>query len=332
MLKSVTVSPYKKNSEIGQKARFLIRDLSSCDTMINTNCDIYGQDQPYDQFEESSIDNPDCCIQYVEFTNFIRTRYKNIGIFEPSFRDMSQQENYLKLLDTVVVRSDAQKKILPASIRKRAVVARPTIGIIPRQSPMKKIGGSLSFYISALGEHSNLDKALSAYMQTFTVNDNTILNIFSSNPEEMVEYIRTIREGLAMYGKISLYPTIAVHNNSSIHQQCNCFIDIGMTYDISLETMFAAAHANPIISCNHNGLMQWLDKDCCYLVKSYEGCRDSHLVGNIPEILSLSKAMRTAYENREEFREKQSMMLDTGYESFHYKHKESTGDTICSLY
>jgi len=332
MLKSVTIAPYKKNSETGQKARFLIEDLSSCDTILNTNCAIHGQDGPYENFKESTIDNPDCCIQYVEFANFIRTRYKNIGIFEPSFRDLSEQENYLKLLDTILVRSEAQKKILPRSIRERVAVARPSIGVVPRQSPMKKIGGRLNFYISALGEHSNLDKVLSSYFQTFTVNDNVVLNIFSLKPEDVVKYVETIRERLSMYSKIPLYPTISVNNNSSIHQQSNCFIDVGMTYDISLQTMIAAAHANPIISCNHDGLMQWLDKDCCYLVGSHEGCRDSSLVGNIPEDLALSEAMRMAYENKEEFGEKQNMMLDKGHRSFYYTNKESVGDTICSLY
>ena len=146
---------------MGQKSRFLINDLSSYDGIFNTNCSIYGQDQIYGEFEESSIDNPDCCIQYVNFENFIRTEYNNIGIFEPSFQDVSQQENYLKLLDTIVVRSDAQKNILPSSVKERVSVVRPSIGNVPRQSPMKRIGSKLSFYISAIADHSNLDIALS---------------------------------------------------------------------------------------------------------------------------------------------------------------------------
>lgn len=332
MLRSVTISPYKKNSELGQKARFLIEDLSSCDRIFNTNCAIHGQDEPYENFEESTVDNPDCCIQYVQFANFIRTGYKNIGIFEPFFRDLSEQENYLKLLDTIVVRSDAQKKIFPSSIREKVVVARPSIGLVPRQSAMKKIGGSLNFYISALEEHSNLDKVLSAYLQTFTINDNVALNILSLNPEDMSRYIQPIVEGFSKYTTTSLYPVISVQNNSSIHQASDCFIDMGMSYEISLQTMIAAAYSNPIISCNNDGLMQWLDKDCCYLVNSHEGCRDSSLVGNIPEILSLSKAMRRAYENREEFKDKQNRMLDDGYRSFYYTNKQSVGETICSLY
>ena len=332
MLKSVTIAPYKKNSELGQKARFLIEDISSCDSIFNTNCAIHGQDAPYENFEESVVDNPDCCIQYVEFANFIRTRYKNIGIFEPSFRNLSEQENYLKLLDTIVVHSEAQKKILPRDIRERVVVARPSIGLVPRQSPMKKIGGRLNFYISALEEHSNLDKVLSVYMQTFTDNDNVVLNILTLNPEDMVKYIETIRERLSIYSKIPLYPTISIHNNSSIHQQSNCFIDVGMTYDISLQTMLAVAHSNPVISCNHDGLMQWLDKDFCYLVGSDEGRRGSSLVGNIPEVRSLSKTMKEVYENREDFRDKQNRMLDDGHRSFYYTNKQSVGETICSLY
>ena len=147
-----------------------------------------------------------------------------------------------------------------------------------------------------------------------------------------MKYIDTIKDRLSMYSKVPLYPTISLHNNSSIHQESNCFIDVGMTYDISLQTMLAVAHSNPVISCNHDGLMQWLDKDCCYLVGSDEGRRDSNLVGNIPEIRSLSKTMKEAYKNREGFRDKQDMMLDEGHKSFYYTNKESLGDTICSLY
>jgi len=332
MIKSVTISPYKKNSEIGQKARFLIRDLSSCESIFNTNCEIYGQDQPYDSFEESSIDNPDCCIQYVEFPDFIRTQYKDIGIFEPSFRGLDQQENYLRLLDTIVVRSDAQKEIMPHSVRDRVEVARPNIGAVPPPSPLKKLRGEFSFYISALEEYSNLDIVLSHYMKTFTINDNVILNIFSSSPQEMGSYIENIRNRLSIYDKVSLYPAISIYKDPSIHQRSDCFIDVSMTYDISIQTMIAAANSNPIISCNHDGTMQWLHKDCCYLVKSHEGCRDSHLIGNIPDGPSLAEAMGEAYENRKDFKNKQTAMLDEGHKSFYYKPKENLGKTICSQY
>ena len=332
MLKSITVSPYNKNSDMGQKSRFLINDLSSYDGIFNTNCSIYGQDQIYGEFEESSIDNPDCCIQYVNFENFIRTEYNNIGIFEPSFQDVSQQENYLKLLDTIVVRSDAQKNILPSSVKERVSVVRPSIGNVPRQSPMKRIGSKLSFYISAIADHSNLDIALSAYLREFTINDNVVLNVLSSSPEDLVKFIENIRKKLSMYAKIELYPEISIYDNASIHEKSDCFIDIRMTYDISLQTMVATANSNPIISCNHNGLLQWVGEDSCYLVESCEGYRDSHSIGNVPDGLSLAREMRRAYEDRDGFKEKQAMMLDSGYKSFYYTTKESIGETICSLY
>ena len=96
--------------------------------------------------------------------------------------------------------------------------------------------------------------------------------------------------------------------------------------------MVASANSNPIISCNHNGLLQWIDKDSCYLTKSYEGYRESHVIGNVPDGLSLAREMRRAYEDRDEFKNKQEMMLDVGYKSFYYTQKESIGETICSLY
>jgi hypothetical protein len=332
MINSVTVSPYKKDSNMGQKARVLIKELSDCDNIFNTNCSIYGQDNTYVGFPESSIDSPDCCIQYVNFTDFIRTKYKNIGIFEPSLQDTSRQENYLKLLDAIVVRSDIQKNMLPDSVKEKACVVRPSIDRIPRQSPMKKIGGRLSFYISSIGEYSNLDIALTAYLREFTVNDDVVLNILCENPQELGEYVEGIRKSLAMYGKTSLYPDITAYNNISIHQQSDCFIDIQMDYEISLQTMVAAAHSNPIISCNHNGIMQWIDEEYCYSVKAYEGPRNSHFIGSVPDGLSLSDKMRRAYENRSEFNNKQTMMLDIGYESFYHTQQQGIGEAICSLY
>ena len=332
MLKSITVSPYKKDSDMGQKSRFLIGELSDYDEIFNTNCSIYGQDNSHEGFEESLIDNPDCCIQYVNFTDFIRTKYKNIGIFEPSLQDVSVQENYLKLLDTIIVRSDMQKDILPDSVKEKIHVVKPSIGKIPRQSPMKKIGGRLSFYISSVGEYSNLDVALTSYLREFTINDNVILNIFDLNSEALANYIDGVKKRLAMYGKKDLYPEISIFQNPSIHTRSNCFIDISMNYEISLQTMLAASHSNPVISCNHNGLMQWLPKECCYLVDSHAGPRDSHSIGNIPESLSLSATMRRVYENKSEFNTKQATMLDTGYKSFYYTQKESIGEVVCSLY
>ena len=133
MIKSVTISPYESNSEIGVKSRSLVKDLSSCDNINNTNCSIYDRQVEVSGIQELPIENPDLCIQYVNYENFVKTRYTNVGVFEPTLKGVIEQENFLRLLDKIVVRSHSQKKIIPKPLRKNVLVARPTVAKAPKQ-------------------------------------------------------------------------------------------------------------------------------------------------------------------------------------------------------
>ena len=331
MIKSVTISPYESNSEIGVKSRSLVKDLSSCDNINNTNCSIYDRQVEVSGIQELPIENPDLCIQYVNYENFVKTKYTNVGIFEPTLKGVIEQENFLRLLDKIVVRSHSQKKTIPKPLRKNVLVARPTVAKAPRQSSMKHITKNTCFLTSSLGEYTNLEVVIRAYLSSFTSSDNVVLNVLSDSPQQLVSFINTIKEGINVFTKVDLYPTIAIYNDNSVYEKSNCFIDATMDYSISLPTMISASYATPIITCNHDGIFEWLDEKYCYLVKSSEGRRSSHLIGNIPNELHLAETMKRVVNNKKEFRNKQEMMIRSGYKSFYYKHNKSVGDVICSM-
>jgi len=331
MIKSVTISPYESNSEMGEKSRSIVRDLSSYEGIMNTNCSIYDKELKLDNIEESSIEDPDLCVQYVNYENFVKTKFLNIGIFEPTLKGAVEQENFLRLLDKIVVRSHSQRQLMPRSLKDDILVARPTVSRVPKQSSTKHIVKNTSFLVSSLGEYTNLEVVIQAYLSSFTSSDNVVLNILSESPQELADFINTIKQNLKSFTKVDLYPTIAIYNDTSVYEKSNCFIDVSMDYCISLPTMTAASYASPIISCNHDGIFEWLDEKYCYLVKSYEGRRSSHLVGNIPDALHLGETMKRIVRNKKEFRNKQEMMITSGYRSFYYEDNKSIGDVICSM-
>lgn len=331
MIKSVTISPYNSNSNMGEKSRCLVADISACDSIVNTNCSIYAKEVPVQNIQESPLEDIDACIQYVRHPNFIKSPYTNIGIFEPSLEGKSQEENFLRLLDYLIVRSNKQRSLIPKSLQSKTLVARPNVSQVAKQSPIKKIDKNTAFCISGLGEHSNLELVLKAYLSSFTSKDNVILNILSNSPEDLANFVTQIRNTLSIFGKTDLYPTVALYNNLNIYERSNCFIDVSMDYSISLQTMMAVSYANPLITCNHDGILEWLDQKGCYLVNSHRGRRASNLIGNVPDEINLADVMKRVVHDRKELNRKQSFMLESGFQSFYYKKDKSVGDIVCSL-
>ena len=331
MIKSVTISPYNSNSHMGEKARSLVADISSCDGIVNTNSSIYKKEIAVQNVQENVLDDIDTCIQYVKYMNFVKSSYTNIGIFEPSLQGNTQEKNFLRLLDYIIVRSHKQRSLLPKCLQPKTFVARPNVAQVAKQSPIKKISKDTAFCVSALGKHTNLEKVLKAYLSSFTSKDNVILNILSNSPEELSKFVTDIRNSLSIFGKIDLYPTVAIYGNADVYQKSNCFIDVSMDYSISLHTMMSVSYANPLVTCNHDGILEWLDQSGCYIVDSRSGTRESNLIGNIPDEIHLSETMKRVVRDRKELNRKQSFMLDSGFKSFYYNKEKSVGDIVCSL-
>tara|TARA_R110000796_G_scaffold1193_6_gene4686 strand:+ start:4426 stop:5424 length:999 start_codon:yes stop_codon:yes gene_type:complete len=331
MLKSITISPYKENSSFGEKARWIARSLDQHDGLDNTNACVYQEDTDHNSFKSSSIEDPDFCIQYVRSLDFVRTPYKNIGIFEPKLKGRPYEENVMGLLDNIIVHSNNQKNALPERVRHKCIVARPIVPPFNNQNKMKRISLKFNFYTSAIEEDANIDMIIIAYLTSFTSNDNVTLNILCNNLQETLDYVNKLKENLGLYKKVPLYPDIFLQTETSIHATCHCFIDASMGYDIPIHTMLAVASSNPIITSGADGLLEWVDEGACYKFRSYDGCRDSYLLGNIPEFSSLKENLLEAFKNRKLFSEKQDKMISVCCNSFDDKKEDNIGDILCSL-
>jgi len=331
MLKSVTISPYKENSPAGEKARWIAMSLEQYDRIHNTNSSIYQEDGDYGQFESTQMKTPDFCIQYVKPLDFVKTPYKNIGIFEPTLKGVPYEKNVINLLDNVLVYSEAQKKALPEIIRNKCSVIRPTMVPLAGQPEMKKVFSKFLFYTSAIEEHTNIDMVILAYLSSFTINDNVKLYVLCDNTEELLHFINKSKESLGLYKKVPLYPEIELRTDPSAHGSCHCFIDASMDYNISIHTMLAVASCNPIVTSGSDGLFEWVDKESCYSIDSHEGSRNSYLIGSVPDYLSLKESLLEAFNNRKSFGEKQDKMIKDCHKSFYDKKEGSIGDVLCSL-
>ena len=64
------------------------------------------------ELSDSNRFDIDVCLQHMLNDKFVRTEYNDVGVFEPRTKNSLRYDNFLNLLDTIVVRSSTQKEIL----------------------------------------------------------------------------------------------------------------------------------------------------------------------------------------------------------------------------
>mgnify|MGYP003648259808 FL=1 len=325
MTNILTISPYKEFSSIGERSFNFISVLDSVDS-VNTFNVHYSMEENVNEkinipFDKKDLDI-DICAMYLTPEHFVKTKYYALGVFEPSTAGDHSQKTYTEYLDSLVVYSNKQKDACK-NLNKNINVLKPSINLKGVLNPMKSIDRVLRFYIPSIEKTANVDLVVKAYFKTFSASDNVALGVLSQNPHKDIERFNNIKRECSS-GPDEEYPEIILFTDiKEIHKECHCCIDVDSTYKISLGPLIALRFGNPIICLETSSIQEWLPDDVCYKVKSYEDfVIDSgrsfiyrNEVWQLFSMTEISNTMRSIYEERSNFRNKQHKII-TEYHSF----------------
>jgi hypothetical protein len=330
MIRTLTVAPYKMFGGQGNKARGIVKCISDHKDIQNYSIPIFSENVEFDLELDKESEDYDLCIQNVDFKNFVKTPYVDVGIFEPAFKKIRYIDNYVRLLDYAIVFGEKQKECLGKKVSDKVRVARPTIMPMERPSKQKAAFSKFTFYTSTFEEYTNLDLVLLSYLTSFSINDKVNLTILSPDPNSMVEYIASIKSDIGRFGTIDMYPEITLRAECNSFSEFQCLIDASMGYDLSINTMLSVASGNPVIASSSNAICEWVN-DGIYKFESNEGSRNSFLIGDVPISSSLSEKMLSAFHESKKFQEMQAALIEDSYKSFYPDNEQTVGEILCSL-
>ncbi len=329
MINCLTVSQFKDLSEEGQKALELIASLENEEKIYNKNeyVSFSENKNQHDLVDETRFDI-DICIQHMLNEKFVRTEFKDVGIFEPRTRNEIGYNNFLDFMDTVIVRSSHQRDILPQHLRNKTKIVRPVYSFPSKIDPTKKI---ISTFIFSCQFSDKIDDILTAYFNSFTINDNVCLAILS-NPEDAIKKIDEVKAKIGLYKGQEFYPEIKVVNTlDMLLTISHCCIEISGTYNIKNFCISSLKYGNPIITLKNNAALEWLDEESYYIVDSHQDFVKSNQTCEFVHRFSLGEKMRKIVYDKKTFLKKQKSIMEQHSKSFDYHKKDSIGEILCSL-
>ena len=329
MINCLTVSQYRDLSEEGQKALELIASLENEKNILNKNEYVsFSEDGKDYELTDNTRFEIDICIQHMLNEKFVRTGFKDVGIFEPITKNQIEYNNFLNFMDTIIVRSSHQKNILPEHLKNKTQVVRPVYSFPSKRDSTKRI---ISTFIFSCQMTDKIDDILTAYFNSFTVNDNVCLAVLS-NPEQLIKKIDEVKANLDLYNGQEFYPEIKIVNNlDTLLSISHCCVEVSGTYNIKNFCISSLKYGNPIITLKNNPVLEWIGDDCYYIVDSHEDFVRSNQTCEFAHKLSLGKEMRRVVFNRAEFLEKQGAIMDEHFKAFDYLKQGSIGEVLCSL-
>ena len=329
MINCLTVSQYRDLSEEGQKALELITSLENEKNICNKNEYVsFSEDKKQIKLEDSTRFEIDVCIQHMLNEKFVRTEFKDVGIFEPTTKNEIGYNNFLDFMDAIIVRSSHQRDILPEHLKNKTQVIRPVYSFPSKRDRTKRI---ISTFIFSCQLTDKIDDILTAYFNSFTINDNVCLAVLSS-PEQLIKKIDEVKGKLGLYKGQEFYPEIKIVNNlDTLLSISHCCIEISGTYNIKNFCASSLKYGNPIITLKNNAVLEWIGAECYYIVDSHQDFVRSNQTCEFVHKLSLGEKMRSVAYDRRGFLEKQRSIMEGYFKSFDYLKKDSIGEILCSL-
>jgi hypothetical protein len=329
MINCLTISQYRDFSEDGQKALDLIACLENESNIQNKNEYVScSENKKAIELSDSNRFDIDVCLQHMLNDKFVRTEYNDVGVFEPRTKNSLRYDNFLNLLDTIIVRSSTQKQILPEHLKKKTKIVRPVSSSPSKVDPTKKL---ISKFVFSCQFDNKIDDVLISYFNSFTINDNVCLAVLS-DAQTLIQKINQVRDALALYNAIDLYPEVQIVDSlDMLLNISHCAIEVSGTYDVKNFCLSSIKYGNPIITLKNNPVLEWLNENCYYVSESHQDFAKSYETCEFLHRFSLSENMRKIFHCRKEFLEKQKALTEEYHKSFEYNQDDSIGAVLCSL-
>jgi len=346
MRKSIlTISPYSEISEIGRKSVTVCSNIHSIDSVraVHKNAidPTLGQNPKILIMNNSAAKKYDLCVQHVMPHLIAKVDIPTFSFYEPNSYGNQSFDSWLQCADSIVVRSEEQKKALSERVRQRAIVIPPSIDHGAKVG-YKQVLDEFTFFVPNGKYNGNNADVLMAYLMEFGQEESVRLGIMSANPQATIDEIHALKTGMCLYAK-DLFPEIKIYTDiaTMMNEGC-CCIDVVSSLSYQPTTLLSMAQGSPSIMLKNSCLAEWMPEELYYPVESYRDvCKftenrpieiqPARCEIHYPIVKSIRQQMRKAYEDRLGFLSKQKKirksLLDIfGQEKFEKEFKEK----ICS--
>ena len=297
------------------------------------------------ELEAKKLEDIEICIQHVLPHHMVPTEKfkKNIAyfVFESNTIKHTPWLSNLKQMDEIWVPNADIKIRLELDGLKNVKIVPHTFDMIKYRGFYNNIAfpdlSTFKFYtILDLNERKNLESIVKCFHSEFTPNDNVDLVIkvkkYGVEDETLFRYVNdfcsNVKQRLRIYKDIQKYKqeiiicgSLSEEQIMSLHNSCNCFINVSHGEAWSIPTFEAMCFGNTPIACNEGGPKEYItnDKNSGTLINGiYSVCTqgdaafDFIFTGRedwfVPSEKEIKAAMRYYYENRD------SVNKDYGFE------------------
>lgn len=312
------LGPYRQADNWGVLSRSFLNSLISledlhvsCRPMFMGSSSIQSVDADIIMSESKKKEEYDVLIQHTlpNYAVYDGKFSKNIIITSFETADCKTLVNNLRLLDTILVQTEAEKNAAAEEIRNKV----RAIGFSSefKKNILPKQNSDFLFYAFAgdLEENTGIKQLLLSYMLAFHVNDNVSLIIQANNLDAINNLINETSQIVGIYNK-PYYPKIhIIEDANNIHEQADCFIDCSKLFGMNENVAKALINGRCPIVLKGSGKDEYVSDKSGFIVDSVEArvlCRNKPMPDMFQstekcveaDIDSLISAMTSAYRDK----------------------------------
>jgi len=377
--KVLFVGPYRQTNNWGHLSRGVLKALCMIENAVITARPVFLEgnttylqvvDQDILQAEMNKQDKYDILIQYVPPNHMvINGEFKtSIGILHLETLNNSEWDNYLRLVDKILVLTSAEKNAMSIDLQAKTysiggsllpgvggnggaaggtITGDSVFGLNPQDG-----GFSFYFFCEKADSKSGIDVLLQSYMSEFTSDDNVSLTIYTEQSEVLHQRRQEMSGVLGLYGGMSYYPKISVltpydeieqhgiDTSDMLHANCQCLIDPSGINGFKKHVAQAFAYGNPAIVVEGTSMCQYVNVSNGWIIDSHKEmliCPDRPMKDIFtarenylsPNKISLKKAMREAFENKILYLRKSKAAKNSQEEFSLEKQSQALRDILC---
>ena len=312
------IGPYRQADAWGSISQSLVKSISMIEDVslttrplfLSNNIDRRVEPSIF-KFEANKENRYDILIQHMLPSYMIYSGEfdKTVGFTSFETKGNRQWDNYLMLLDKVLVSTEAEKEGLSEKIREKT----SSIGSAQEVDSLKNDipTGRFTFYCFGGGLESRTGEkqVIQAYFSEFHLNDSVSLVLQVNAQQKAQALVDQVAQEVGLYS-LPYYPHIhLVEKQDNLHDSCNCFIDISSSIGFNSETAKALLKGNTPIVLKGSGRDEYVKEESGFIVDSIEDfliCPERPLKDMFtarercfrPSLSALRISMREAFDDR----------------------------------
>lgn len=312
------IGPYRQADAWGSISQGLIRSMSMIEDVRLTTRPIFLSnnierriDPNIFQFEANKEEKYDVLIQHTlpNYMIYSGEFDKVVGFTSFETKGNEQWDNYLRLLDKLLVSTEVEKEGLSKEIREKtfSIGSAQEVDSLKNNIPISRF----AFYCfgGGLESRTGVKQVIQAYFSEFHLNDSVSLVLQVNDQQKAQALVDQVAQEVGLYS-LPYYPHIhLVEKQDNLHDSCNCFIDISSSIGFNSETAKALLKGNTPIVLKGSGRDEYVKEESGFIVDSIEDfliCPERPLKDMFtarercfrPSLSALRISMREAFDDR----------------------------------